>query len=165
LSDLKVEGKVLILGCGNVLLGDDGFGPAAAARCRRFRLSGSIVALDVGTQLSPLTMDLLYGEEKPIGLVILDAVDGGRSPGDVFRVSLDDLASRTTDTFGLHDFPSVSVFRELETSKGTKTEIIACQPAMGMDLVRIGLSKQVREAVPKAAWMAVTRARLMVRAK
>ena len=161
---MKVEGKVLILGCGNVLLGDDGFGPAAAARCRRFKLGASIVAMDVGTQLSPFTMDLLYGEEKPLGLVILDAADGGRKPGDVFRVSLEELAGRRTDTFGLHDFPSVSVFRELETLKGTRTEIIACQPALGMDLVRIGLSKEVREAIPRAAKMAVRRARWIARA-
>ncbi len=161
---MRVDGKVLILGCGNVLLGDDGFGPAAAARCRRFKLGASIVALDVGTQLSPLTMDLLYGEEKPIGLIILDAADGGHKPGEVFRVSLDDLGRRNTDTFGLHDFPSVSVFKELEVSKGTRTEIIACQPALGMDLVRIGLSKEVREAVPKAAKMAVTKARQMAAA-
>jgi coenzyme F420 hydrogenase subunit delta len=161
---LKVEGKVLIVGCGNVLLGDDGFGPAAATRCRRFKLGASIVAIDVGTQLSPFTMDLLYGDEKPIGLIILDAADDGRKPGDVFHVSLEELASRRTDTFSLHDFPSVSVFRELETLKGTKTEIIACQPALGMDLVRIGLSKEVREAIPRAAKMAVTLARRMTRA-
>ena len=160
---MRVEGKVLILGCGNVLLGDDGFGPAVAARCRRFKLGDSIVALDVGTQLSPLTMDLLYGDEKPIGLIILDAADGGRRPGDVFRVSLDDLGRRKTDTFGLHDFPSVSVFKELEMSKGTRTEIIACQPALGMDIVGIGLSKEVREAIPKAAKMAVIKARQMAR--
>lgn len=147
-----------------MLLSDDGFGPAAATRCRRFKLGSSIVAMDVGTQLSPLTIDLLYGEEKPIGLIILDAADGGRRPGEVFHLSLDELASRRTDTFGLHDFPSVTVFRELEASKGTRTEIIACQPALGMDLVRIGLSKEVREAIPRAAKMAVTLARRMTRA-
>jgi hydrogenase maturation protease len=160
---LKLEGKVLIVGFGNVLLGDDGFGPAAAARCRRFKLGSAIIALDVGTQLSPMAMDLLYGEEKPLGLIILDAADGGRRPGTVFVLSLDDLAARKTDTFGLHDFPSVSVFRELEASKGTKTWIIACQPGLGMNQVMIGLSKEVREAIPKAAKMAVTEAQRMAR--
>jgi coenzyme F420 hydrogenase subunit delta len=160
---LRLDGKVLIVGCGNVLLGDDGFGPAAAARCRRFKLGPSIVSMDIGTQLSPLTMDLLYGEDKAKGLIILDAADGGRKPGAVFLVSLEDLAARKTDTFGLHDFPSVSVFRELEASKGTKTEIVACQPGLGMDQVRIGLSREVREAIPKAAKLAVTEARRLAR--
>jgi len=159
---LNVSGKVLILGCGNVLLGDDGFGPAVARRCRRFRLGESIIALDIGTSLGSFLMEMAYGGRRPKALVIVDAADGGRRPGEVFVVRLADLESRATDTFGLHDFPSVSVFRELEASKGIRIEILACQPCGGMDVVRIGLSEEVEDAVPVCARMAVRRARSLL---
>jgi coenzyme F420 hydrogenase subunit delta len=159
---LKVEGNVLIVGCGNILLGDDGFGPAAANRCRRFNLGRRISADDVGTQLTPLVMDLLYGDETPVGLVILDAADGGRPPGAVFEVPLDDLRGRNLDTFGLHDFPSPAALGELMESKGVKIRIIACQPTFGPDMVRIGLSKAVRKALTPASRMAVEFARGML---
>ena len=159
---MNVRGKVLILGCGNVLLGDDGFGPAVAKRCRRFKLGTSIVAIDVGTSLGSFMMELLYGGAKPRGLVVVDAADRGGSPGEVFRVPLKDLESRRTDTFGLHDFPSVDVFNELERSKGTVTEIVACQPAGGLDSVRVGLSPEVEAAVAAGAALAVGRARAIL---
>jgi coenzyme F420 hydrogenase subunit delta len=159
---LKVNGKVLIVGCGNRLLGDDGFGPSAAERCRRFKLGDSILAMDVGTQLSPLIMELIYSEEKPKGLIILDASDGGRAPGTVFQLSVDDLEGRSTDTFSLHDFPSPAVFRELRDGRGVEVRIISCQPATGLDGVKMSLSPEVEASVGEAARTAVMMAREML---
>ncbi len=161
---LKVAKRVLIVGCGNVLLGDDGFGPAVAEKCLRLDHGRSIVPMDIGTQLSPLLIEMLYGDEKARGLVIVDIADGGRPPGTVFEVSLDDLERRSTDTFGLHDFPSPSVLKELRDNRGVEISILCCQPAPGPDTVRIGLSPEVAASVELAASTAIRRARWMLKA-
>ncbi|HVP24174.1 MAG TPA: hydrogenase maturation protease [Conexivisphaerales archaeon] len=161
---MDVSGKVLILGCGNILLGDDGFGPAVARRCRRLKLGRSILSLDVGTGLSSFLLEVTYGDRRPKGLVVVDSADGGRPPGEVFEVGLRDLDSRSTDTFGLHDFPSAAVFRELESSKGIRTRIVACQPRTGVSAVGVGLSPEVEAAVGVASRLAVEMALEMSRA-
>ena len=160
---MKVTGKVLILGCGNVLLGDDGFGPAVAKRCTRFKLGRSILSIDIGTGLSSFLLEVTYGDLKPRGIVVVDAADLGRNPGSIYEVSLEDLEARSTDTFGLHDFPSASTFTELERTRGVKIRIIACQPARGMAVVKTGLSGEVQRAVPSAARLAVSTAREMLK--
>ncbi len=160
---MKVTGKVLILGCGNVLLGDDGFGPAVARRCSRFKLGRSILALDIGTGLSSFLLEVTYGDLRPSGIVVVDAADLGRDPGSIFEVPLEDLETRSTDTFGLHDFPSASAFNELERTRGVKIRIIACQPARGVTAVKVGLSEDVQRAVPSAARLAVSTARGMLK--
>ncbi|NIM48234.1 MAG: hydrogenase maturation protease, partial [Gemmatimonadales bacterium] len=42
--------RVVVLGCGNVLFGDDGFGPAVAQHCQEhYRIPADICVLDAGT--------------------------------------------------------------------------------------------------------------------
>jgi coenzyme F420 hydrogenase subunit delta len=156
---LEVDGKVLILGCGNVLLGDDGFGPAVARRCSRFKLGGSILALDLGTSLSSFMMELVYGSARPKALIVVDVADEGRAAGEVFTVPLTGLESRRAGAFGLHDFPSVAVFKELERAKDTSIEIVACQPKLEIEAVGIRLSDEVKAAVPSATRLVVKMAR------
>ena len=46
------EKSVLIFGCGNILWGDDGFGPAVIQRLKEhYRLPGNVLAMDVGTSI------------------------------------------------------------------------------------------------------------------
>jgi coenzyme F420 hydrogenase subunit delta len=159
---LEYSGKVLIIGCGNILLGDDGFGPAVAGYVsKRYRLSESIKAEDMGTRMGLLVMDLLYGDELPLGLVIVDAADFGGDPGELREVSLEELEARGTDVFGFHDFPSPKALKDLRDKKKVEVHVLACQPSFSFrrGFVRMGLSRQVASAVPVAARKAVALAR------
>jgi coenzyme F420 hydrogenase subunit delta len=53
------EKSILIFGCGNILWGDDGFGPAVI-QClnEQYRLPADVLALDVGTSIRDLLFDL-----------------------------------------------------------------------------------------------------------
>ncbi|WP_108259952.1 HyaD/HybD family hydrogenase maturation endopeptidase [Mangrovicoccus ximenensis] len=70
--------KVLILGIGNVLWADEGFGVRCVERlCERWRFGPDVTVLDGGTQGLYL---LPFLEEADI-LVVFDAVDYGLAPG------------------------------------------------------------------------------------
>ncbi len=66
---------VLIFGCGNVLIGDDGFGPAVIDHLlANFDLPGGVAAFDVGTSARELLFDLVLMPDKPKVIFIVDAV-------------------------------------------------------------------------------------------
>ena len=71
--------RVLIFGCGNVLLGDDGFGPAVIERLeRRGDLPGDAHAEDVGTSIRGILFDIALKDRRPEHIIVLDAVVSSR---------------------------------------------------------------------------------------
>ncbi len=86
------QARVLILGVGNLLFGDDGFGPAVADLLSlHYATSDDIYVMDVGTGVRRLLFTLSLGETQPEEIVIVDAVDWGHEIGQVSEVSVDDL--------------------------------------------------------------------------
>ncbi|MEO5338592.1 MAG: HyaD/HybD family hydrogenase maturation endopeptidase [Magnetospirillum sp. WYHS-4] len=80
--------KVLVLGVGNILLGDEGVGVRIVEELeRRFRLPPEVTALDGGTS----GMDLLNPISDCQVLIIADAVRTGASPGTVVRLDGDEV--------------------------------------------------------------------------
>ena len=72
----------LILGCGNTLFGDDGFGCAAVEYLEaHYALPEDVCLLDVGTGVRKLLFTLCLSPARPRRLLILDALDVGRAPG------------------------------------------------------------------------------------
>jgi coenzyme F420 hydrogenase subunit delta len=151
--------RVLILGCGNTLFGDDGFGPETVAYIQNHcEIPDDVHVMDVGTGASKILLIMALSEEKPEKLILLDAVDVGREPGEVFEASIDDLLKNRVDDFSSHLFPTARVLRELQ-NKGVKIVILACQVERIPDVVSPGLSEHVREALPRAAKTALELAR------
>jgi len=72
--------SLAIIGLGNVLLGDDGFGPFVVELLRRrYDFSPGVELLDLGTPGLGL-ISYLHGHDA---VVIVDAVAGAGNPGDV----------------------------------------------------------------------------------
>ncbi|GAB4532065.1 MAG: HyaD/HybD family hydrogenase maturation endopeptidase [Anaerolineales bacterium] len=82
--------RTLVLGVGNILLSDEGFGVRAVEHlARTHNLPSDILALDGGT----LGMDLLYYLEGIDNLLLVDAVQANRPPGTLVRMSGDEVPS------------------------------------------------------------------------
>lgn len=78
--------QTLVLGVGNTLLSDEGFGVHVVERLvKKYTLPKEVHALDGGT----LGMDLLYYLEGVENLLIVDAVEARREPGALIRLSGD----------------------------------------------------------------------------
>jgi hydrogenase maturation protease len=75
--------RVLVLGIGNILWGDEGFGVRAVEEmARRYRFPGNVRLLDGGTQ----GLYLAHQVRSADILVVFDAVDYGLTPGTMKRV-------------------------------------------------------------------------------
>ena len=83
--------KILIVGVGNVLLQDDGFGPHAIDRLHaEYEVGEDVELLDLGTPGLDF-VDYLVGRDV---LIILDALSSGGEPGEVLTFDRNQLNER-----------------------------------------------------------------------
>ena len=140
LKDL-FEKSVLIFGCGNILTGDDGFGPAVIQRLKEhYRLPADVMAMDVGTSIRDILFDLVLSDKKPkrflsstrwnilIGSRERSSNPGGRDTG------------RETSDFSLHQFPTVNMLQELKEHSRIEVKILVAQVEYIPEEVNPGLS-------------------------
>ena len=146
--------SVLILGCGNVLFGDDGFGPAVARQLQRnFTIPSEVCVLDTGTSVREILFDTILSDKKPSKIIIIDAMDCGLKPGELFSPDIDSFPKAKLDDFSLHQVPTSNLLRELRDLCEVEVIVIACQVSRTPDRVSPGLSNPVKGAVERAAEM------------
>jgi len=145
----------LVLGCGNILFGDDGFGCAVVDYVEtHYRVPEAVCLLDVGTGVRKLLFTLCLSSARPQRLLILDAIDDGRSPGEIFEIDPAEIPPVKLDDFSLHQLPTSNLLRELQETCGVEVRVLACQTGSLPEEISQGLSKAVSEAVPQAAeWL------------
>lgn len=143
---------VLVFGCGNILLGDDGFGPAVIKHLQEhYALPEHVLALDMGTGIRDVLFDLILSEEKPRKIIIVDAVDHpGRRPGEVFEISVEDIPAKKIADFSLHQFPTVNMLKELKDHTGIEITILVAQVQEIPDQIKEGLTPALQAAVEVA---------------
>lgn len=145
---MAYDAEVLVIGCGNVLFKDDGFGPAAINKLEEQLeerpLPDNTMTIDAGTSAPHYIFSLPNPMWKKI--IILDIADFGGKPGDIKILSKDDVPQ------GKYQDPhSVSVADPLDELGEVEIVIIACQPEkVSSPFVEYGVSDCVAEAIPKA---------------
>jgi len=155
-----VKRRVLILGVGNILFGDDGFGPAVADYLlRNCKIPDDMYVMDVGIGAGEVLFTVALSQKKPEKIIVLDAVDVKRKPGEIFELSIDELPANKITDFSMHLFPATNLLKELRDQMNVEVIILACQAERIPDAVSPGLSDFVRQALPKAAQMALKLAR------
>jgi len=152
--------RVLILGVGNILFGDDGFGPSAVEyMLKNCEIPEDVYVMDVGIGSGDILFNISLSQTRPEKIIILDAVDMKKKPGAVFQLSVDDLPSSKLSDFSLHFFPSANILKKLQEQMHISIIIIACQAVNMPDCVSVGLSTPVQAALKKAAEIALRLAR------
>jgi len=112
--------KVVVLGIGNTLRGDDGFGPEVASRLSRL-ISGR--AFDAGTVPEDFLGPVVNA--GPALVIIVDAASFDGSPGELRLLRVDQLCGNCLGTHA----PSLSLIEQFLMSEcGAKTVVLAAQP-------------------------------------
>jgi coenzyme F420 hydrogenase subunit delta len=144
------EKRCLVFGCGNPLLGDDGFGPQVIERLTvHHELPSWVGALDVGTAIRDILFDLLLVPQKPERLIVVDAMDHtGRRAGEILEIEVDAISPAKIVDFSLHQFPTTNMLKELRESTPMEVRVLVVQIAQIPETVRPGLSAPVQAAVP-----------------
>jgi len=144
--------KILIAGCGNTLFGDDGFGPEVVDYLtEHYSIPENVCLMDVGTSIRKILFTLTLSEARPEVIVIIDAVDKGRKPGENFEISLDEVPEEKIDDFSIHQVPSSNLLKELQDLCSVKVRVMACQIKTIPETIQSGLSEPVKKAVPLMA--------------
>ncbi len=125
-----------MLGVGNLLLTDEGFGVHVVTELkRRYVFAGDVQLLDGGTVGLGL-LNFLLGTEK---LIILDAIEGQAEPGTVFKFTGTDVQVYFDNKISLHELGVKELLTSLEVcgSKVDEVVIIGVQPVsleLGLEL-------------------------------
>ena len=144
----------LVLGCGNTLFGDDGFGPAVIKYLEeKYKIPEDTCVVDAGTGVREILFTLALGENKPKRIIIVDAMELGKEPGQVFEVNLEDIPENKIDDFSLHQLPTSNLLKELRDLCKVDVRILAAQVKDIPEIVKPGLSPALSDAVPVACKM------------
>ncbi|MGE4558852.1 MAG: hydrogenase maturation protease [Desulfobulbus sp.] len=156
--------EVVILGCGNILLGDDGFGPAVVERLQQNGLPEQVQAIDVGTSVREHLLDYLLDPGlRPLLLVLVDAAcREGVEPGRVTQCQPADLPRCKVHDFSLHQFPTVNLLLELQRETGVEVMLLLAQAATVPEVVAPGLTPAMERAVDRASALILHRIRAYV---
>ncbi len=138
------QGRVAIIGVGNLLMGDDGVGIHVARELEKIDLPANVDVYDAMTN-SFMVLEYMDGAEKAI---IIDAYKGGRKPGSIYRIRFDPEALRYADRveLSLHDMDFIDALnsgREAYTYPG---EIII----LGVEPERVSLNTELSPTLKKA---------------
>ena len=154
LDHVRVRGegdlpRVLVLGIGNILWADEGFGVRAVEEFhRRFRVPEHVTVLDGGTQGRYL-VNFLQEHDR---LLVFDAIDWGLEPGTMKIVRDDEVPKFTgAKKMSLHQtgFQEVLSAADLLAAYPETLALIGCQP---LDLEDWGgpLTEPVRATLDRA---------------
>jgi hydrogenase maturation protease len=159
--------RVLVLGIGNILWADEGFGVRAVeAFHRAYETPPEVTVLDGGTQ----GLYLVNFVQETEHLLVFDAIDYGLAPGTL-KLVRDDEVPRFTGAkkMSLHQtgFQEVLSAADLLGSYPRRLTLIGCQPQDLEDWggpltppVRAAIGPAVRHAVAElAAWGVAPRRR------
>lgn len=145
--------RVLVAGIGNVLRGDDGFGPAVArALEREGRLPAGARVVELGIGGVGIVHELLAGFDA---LIVIDAVDQGGSPGVLYviepKVPEPSVSSGVALGTDMHEAVPVRALT-MARAVGALPEyvrIVGCQPAE-IEELSLELSPTVQSTVSRA---------------
>lgn len=145
--------RVLILGVGNILFGDDGFGPAVADKlASTYEIPEDIYVMDVGTGVRKMLFTLTLDQERPEEIIIVDAVDWGNAIGKVSEIPVEALPTTKLDDFSMHHAPTSNLLRQLQDQCGVRVSVLACDVGVVPQMIRPGLSDSTESAVTYACY-------------
>lgn len=140
-----LEAETLVVGCGNVLFQDDGFGPRVAQEMSKFELPPGIRVIDGGTGAPHLIFTLLDDTCKK--LIILDCISWGAKPGTLRKFSVDELPKGKF--IDAHNWTLSEPLHAIKDK--VNIVVIGCQPAKVSEPDIVWeLTPEVERAVPEA---------------
>ena len=145
---MAYDAEVLVVGCGNVLFKDDGFGPAVIMEIEKNLenrpLPDNVMTIDAGTGAPHFLFSLPNPMWKKLIIIDIGNFDG--QPGDVVKLTKDQVP-----TGKYQDPHSISVADPLDDLDDVEVVIIACQPEkVSSPFVEYGLTETLEKAIPKA---------------
>ena len=127
---------IVLLGVGNLLLTDEGFGVHVVNQLREdYVFNPPITILDGGT----MGMELLTYMRGMTKLLLVDAINGGDAPGTVYEFPHEEMNSYFTEAISVHEVGMQDILRirTLQEDPLEDAVVIGVEPEsleLGLDL-------------------------------
>lgn len=131
-----LKGKVVIVGIGNVLKGDDAFGVMLVDR-----LAGKVPAALINAGVSPENYTGKIAKENPDCILLVDAADLGKKPGEWEILKRDEILK---SGFTTHDMSPAMFIDYMKERTGAEMYLLGVQPK------NISLGDEMSDVVKKA---------------
>ena len=147
-ADVLYPADITVLGVGNVILRDEGFGVRVVEYLNaRYEFPEKIQLVDGGTLGIELTQ-YLTGTKK---LLVIDSINGGAKPGTRFRFEDDEIMAHFQDKLSAHEVGIQDVLALLAVT-GKKIPHVVVIGAQPYDLgAGVDLSPEMRALIPEVA--------------
>jgi hydrogenase maturation protease len=134
--------NILLVGVGNILMGDDGIGVRVVHEIgRRYRLPEGVEVLDGGT--SGLELLSYFSDREQV--IIVDAVESGLPPGTVVKVEGEDVPARFVTKISPHQLGISDVLAAARISGKLPQKMVL----FGMEPKRVELRLDLSEEVER----------------
>lgn len=136
--------KITVLGVGNILMQDEGFGVRVVERLLAgYSFPGNVEVLDGGT-LGMELLRFLVGTDK---LILVDAINGHLPPGSFYHFNHDEVKAYFKDKVSMHELGIQDVLAVLEVLEkpARDIKILGVQP-LALD-IGLELTPLVAETV------------------
>jgi len=145
LKNIKKNKDILIVGIGNILLGDEGIGVHIIKELEKLNLPDKVELLDIGIAIFSLILHI-SGRKK---VIIVDAVK--TSDGDVgriYRLSIEDIKKDKNKFFSLHQIGIGNILALSQLNSKLKELVII---GVGIREIKLGtgLSSCLKEKIPQ----------------
>ncbi len=136
----------LIIGCGNILYGDDGFGPAVIEYMKKYNimLEGDTQLIDGATSAPHYIFTL--PEKKWKNIIIIDIASMNKKPGEIDVLKLDQVKEQER-YLDVHGISATDPLHELEDHINIR--IVACEPENVPDEMELGISETLEKSIPQ----------------
>ncbi len=142
--------KNLVLGCGNILFGDDGFGPEFIDYVlSKHKFPEDTFLINAGISVREILFNISLSEKKPEKIIIIDAIDIGEKPGEVFEIDIDEIPKIKIDDFSMHQLPTSNLLKELKENCKVDVRVLSIQVENIPDAVNPGLSETLKASIDK----------------
>ena len=132
------------------MFGDDGFGPCVAEELQKnYNLPENVGVINAGSSVRNILFDIALSEKKPGKIIIVDAIDAAKTPGEIFELPIDEIPENKIDDFSMHQLPTSNLLKELKDFCKVDVIIIACQVENIPEEVTASISKKITDAIPE----------------
>lgn len=126
-AEILYGSEITVLGVGNIILTDEGFGVRAVEfLAANYEFPDNVRLVDGGTLGAELTQ-YITGTKK---LLVIDSINGGKTPGTKFRFEDDAIAEHFQEKLSVHEvgIQDVLALLTLTGKKIPKIVVLGAQP-------------------------------------
>ena len=113
--------EITVLGIGNIILSDEGFGVRVVEYLQeKYKFPDNVALIDGGTLGVELTQ-FITGTKK---LLVIDSIDGGKPAGTLFHLEGDEIRAHFNEKLSTHEVGIQDVLTMLELTGKPVPEVI-----------------------------------------